>query len=168
MIDTSSWKAFQISELFKIASPASRKIQTYDVGNIPYVSSGAFNNGIVSFLSPKNGEFLEKGNCITVSPLDGTSFYQKSDFLGRGGAGSAISLLYNDKLTELSALFICSIIKASASKYNYNDALTGNNLKFLQLKLPATLDGQPDWQYMEDYMKSIMDKSEQIISDLQI
>lgn len=28
--------------------------------------------------------------------------------------------------------------------------------------------GEPDWQYMEDYMRRIMDKSEQIISDLQI
>lgn len=32
----------------------------------------------------------------------------------------------------------------------------------------VTAHGQPDWQYMEDYMKSIMDKSEQIINYLVI
>ena len=108
MIDTSMWKEFQINKLFRIMSPASRKIQTYDIGNVPYVSSGAVNNGIVSYLTPKEGEQLEKGHCITVSPLDGASFFQNSDFLGRGGAGSAISMLYNDNLTEMNALFICN------------------------------------------------------------
>ena len=34
--------------------------------------------------------------------------------------------------------------------------------------LPITSTGEPDWQYMEDYMRIIMDKSEHIISDLQI
>ena len=34
--------------------------------------------------------------------------------------------------------------------------------------LPIISTGEPDWQYMEDYMRIIMDKSEQIISDLQI
>ncbi len=145
MIDTSTWKEFQISELFSIKSPTSRKMQTYDVGSIPYVSSGAVNNGIVSYLTPKDGEQLERGHCITVSPLDGTSFFQKSDFLGRGGAGSAISMLYDDNLTEINALFICTVIKQSAYRFGYNDALTSDNLKHLIIKLPATSDGQPDW-----------------------
>lgn len=38
----------------------------------------------------------------------------------------------------------------------------------ITFKLPITSTGEPDWQYMEDYMRRIMDKSEQIISDLQI
>lgn len=166
MNDTSMWKEFQINKLFTIKSPASRKMQTYDIGNIPYVSSGAVNNGIVSYLKPKDGEQLEKGHCITVSPLDGTSFYQKCDFLGRGGAGSAISLLYNDNLTELNALFICTVIKQSAYRFGYNDALTSDNLKHLIIKLPATPNGQPDWAYMESYMKQIMEESEKSLENL--
>ena len=34
--------------------------------------------------------------------------------------------------------------------------------------LPITSTGKPDWQYMEDYMRNIMDKSERIVSDLHI
>lgn len=168
MIDTASWKDFVISKLFKITSPAPRKMSTYTEGDIPYVSSGAFNNGIVSYLTPKIGESLEKGNCITVSPLDGTSFYQENDFLGRGGAGSAISILRNDNLTELSALFICAIIKKTAYRYGYNDALTSDNLKKLVIKLPSQNNEQPDWKYMEDYMKNIMNEAENTIKTLTI
>ena len=170
--DISGWKEFVVSRLFEIKSPATRSIKSYDEGDIPYVSSGSVNNGIISYLKPKNGEDLEKGRCITVSPLDGSSFYQEEDFLGRGGAGSAISLLYNENLTKLNSLFICTIIKLSAQKYSYNDALTSDNLKNLVLRLPASTNSEgsyiidvdkkysedgfvPDWNGMEKYMKGI-------------
>lgn len=172
-IKIDSWQKFEISKLFTIKSPTKRNIKTYRIGNIPYVSSGSINNGIVSYLEPNNNENIEKGNCITVSPLDGSSFYQENDFIGRGGAGSAISLLYNENITKHSALFISTIIKISAEKFNYNDALTSDNLKFLNIELPILYneDGSyfidkekkysdkgyvPDWDYMENYMKNII------------
>lgn len=166
-----------MSRLFVIKSPAARSIKTYNEGEIPYVSSGSINNGIISFLEPKEDEKLEKGNCITVSPLDGSSFYQEDDFLGRGGAGSAISMLYNQNLSKYSGLFICTIIKISAKKFDYSDALTGDNLNNLLIKLPVlhSDDGSiyiddtkkysdygyiPDWQYMSQYMENIEAKAQ--------
>lgn len=132
------WKEFEVSRLFTIKSPASRSIKTYTEGTVPYVSSGGVNNGIISYLEPKENEELEKGNCITVSPLEGTpAFFQDTDFLGRGGAGSAISMLYNDNLTKYNALFICTIIKNCATKFDYSDAFTSDNLKTLKIPLPA-------------------------------
>lgn len=131
-----NWKEFEISRLFTIKSPAARTIKSYSEGKTPYVSSGSFNNGIVSYLEPMADEKIEKGQCITVSPLDGSAFFQEEDFLGRGGAGSAISLLYNLNLTRYNALFICTIIKIMAEKFGYNDALTSDNLRKLRIKLP--------------------------------
>ena len=61
-VDISDWKDFQISRLFRISSPASRSIKTYNEGDVPYVSSGSINNGIISYLEPKEDEELEKGN----------------------------------------------------------------------------------------------------------
>ncbi len=180
-IDTTKWKDYEISKLFIIKSPASRTIKTYNEGNVPYVSSGGINNGILSYLEPKEGEELEKGNCISVSPLEGTPcFYQKNDFLGRGGAGSAVSLLYNNHLTEYNALYICEVIKLFAKKFDYADAFTSNNLKKLLIKLPSikkksldddekkyTVDGYvPDWDYMEKYMITIEPKAQNRIDNI--
>ena len=136
-VNINDWQEFVISKLFKIESPAARSIKTYNYGEIPYVSSGSVNNGIVSYLEPKEDEKLEMGNCITVSPLDGSSFYQEYDFLGRGGAGSSISMLYNENLSKYNALFICTVIKISAKKFDYSDALTGDNLNRLIIRLPV-------------------------------
>lgn len=176
-VDISEWHGFIISRLFEIKSPAERSIKTYNSGDVPYVSSGKMNNGIISYLEPKDDEELEKGNCITVSPLDGSSFYQEDDFLGRGGAGSAISMLYNKNLSKYSGLFICTIIKISAKKFDYNDALTSANLENLIIKLPVlhNEDGSiyidkekkysddgyiPDWEYMSRYMEVIESKAQ--------
>lgn len=176
-LEIENWQEFVISKLFQIKSPAPRSIKTYNEGNVPYVSSGSSNNGIISYLEPKDTEELEKGNCITVSPLDGSSFYQENDFLGRGGAGSAISLLYSNNITKNSALFICTIIKISAKKFDYNDALTSDNLRYLKIKLPILCDNEgiaiidkqnkysdfgyiPDWEYMSKYMESIETKAQ--------
>ena len=181
--DVSDWQGFMVSKLFDIKSPAARSIKTYDEGDVPYVSSGGVNNGILSYLKPKDNEILERGGCITVSPLDGSSFYQEQDFLGRGGAGSAISLLYNENLTKNTALFICTVIKISAQKFGYNDALTSDNLRNLFLRLPTLKnpDGTffvdeenkysdegyiPDWNKMELYMESVKDKADKKIESL--
>lgn len=182
-VDISGWKEFQISRVFRISSPASRSIKTYNEGDVPYVSSGSINNGIISYLEPNEDEDLEKGNCITVSPLDGSSFYQEDDFLGRGGAGSAISLLYNDNLSKYNALFICTVIKIMAQKFDYSDALTSDNLKTLKINLPAQkgkngefiIDANkqysdegfiPDWDYMGSYMEEIEEKAQRRIDIL--
>ncbi len=179
-IDTKTWRDFEISRLFTIKSPAKRSIKLYTEGNVPFVSSGSVNNGIISYIEPKENEELEKGNCITVSPLDGSAFYQEDDFLGRGGAGSAVSLLYNENLTKYIGLFICTIIKISSKKFDYNDALTSDNLKGLKIKLPIQYNSDgteyidnetkysnngyvPDWKFMEEFMERIENKAQERI-----
>lgn len=184
MINCNDWIEFELFRLFTIKSPASRSMKTYTEGTVPYVSSGGVNNGVVSYLEPKENEELEKGNCITVSPLEGTpAFYQEIDFLGRGGAGSAISMLYNDNLTKYNALFICTVVKICAAKFDYSDAFTSDNLKTLKMPLPAqkNTDGTlyveeekkycdegyvPDWEFMSNYMMSIEKKSQNRIDIL--
>lgn len=163
VLDTTGWKEYYIDDsikggLFTIASPATRSEKSYTVGEIPYVTSSAYNNGVSAYYEPLKDEELEKGNCITVSPLDGSSFYQEKDFLGRGGAGSAISKLYNKNLTKYNALFICTIIKKTAKKFDYSDALKGGNLKAFKILLPEGKNGEPDWELMDKYMRKIEKK----------
>lgn len=144
-IDVSGWKKFKIEDVFMIKKPDARSEKYYEEGTVNYVSSGAFNNGVIKCLKPKEGEVLDKGHCITVSPLDGSSFWQENDFLGRGGSGASIALLYNDNLNQLNALFICSVIKKSVGKYGYANLLNGNNLKNLEVILPAITKYIPDF-----------------------
>ena len=149
-IYTANWGEFKIKDLFEIKSPKARTQNKYNEGLVPYVSSGAFNNGICGYLEPKDEKDIDKGNCITVSPLDGTSFYQEKDFLGRGGSGASILKLYNTHLSKYNALFICSVIRRIADRFGYSDLLNGDNLKNLSIKLPIHKIYAPDFAKLQD------------------
>ena len=92
-LDIKNWAEFRIEELFDVKRPTSRSQANYSEGTVPFVASGNYNNGVLKYLQPNKDESLEQGGCITVSPVDGSAFYQEKPFLGRGGAGSSIILL---------------------------------------------------------------------------
>ncbi len=155
VIDIKKWHRFIIcgkDGIFKLIQPKARKLTEYlNDGEVPFVASGAFNNGIEKYV--ETDEILDKGNCITVSAIGGFSFYQEKDFIGRGGAGSAIKILYSDKLNEKNALFICAVLQQILRKYDYTTMLSGDKLKKEFIYLPSKKDGQPDFEFMADYIE---------------
>lgn len=164
-VDYSTWGEFKIEKIFsKIKRPASRRISDYFLGEVPYVASGNYNNAVDSYRQPQIDEELEKGNCISISPVDGSTFYQPVDFLGRGGAGSSIILLYSDNLNEYNGLFLTSVIKSTLTKkYEYSDMANGQTIRKEVIKLPKTKDDEIDWNFMEEYIKqSILNAEESI------
>lgn len=152
---TTKWKQFKIRDIFEIKRPIARSQATYENGGTAFVASGNYNNGVLKYLLPKKDELLDKGNCISVSPIDGSSFYQSDDFLGRGGAGSSIILLYNDNLNFYNGTFIATIIRRVCSKYLYSDMANKDTIANEIILLPIDAKAQPDFLYMETYMKNL-------------
>lgn len=166
-IDTKQWKEFIIKDLFTVKRPSARSQANYNDGDIPFVASGNFNNGVLKYLEPKKDEILDAGNCITVSPIDGSSFYQEDDFLGRGGAGSSIILLYNPNLNLYNGYFIATVIRTVCRKYAYSDMANKDTIGAEKIKLPVDETGNPDFSYMESYMKNLELAVSSSLSDLQ-
>ena len=155
-LDEKEWKEFRIGELFEVSRPKARNKDDYDLGDIPFVASGAMNNGVMKYCKTREGERLDAGNCITVSPVDGSSFYQPMDFLGRGGAGSSILMLRNDGLNLLRGEFMARMIQQTCSKYSYGHMGNKDSIKRERVMLPVDDDGKPDYAYMEQYAKNMM------------
>ena len=155
-VDVSQWGEFKIGDLFEITRPASRSMMKYEDGDVPFIASGNFNNGVAGYCRPKDDEELDAGMCITVSPLDGSSFFQKEPFLGRGGAGSAILMLRNNNFSEMNGLFIASVIRNTLTKYSYADQLNSKKIANEVIMLPVDLEGDPDWDYMDVYASRLV------------
>lgn len=51
--------------------------------------------------------------------------------------------------------FISESIKQQRKKYSYSYTINSTRLKRQMIKLPITLKGLPDYQFMEQYMKNI-------------
>lgn len=150
------WKNFRLGKLFDISRPKARSKSKYQSGSVPFVASGAVNNGVSAMLKPKVGEILDKGNCIIISPVDGSTFYQPIDFLGRGGGGSSMIILRNDVLNEFNGQFLAKMIQHTFSKYSYGHMVSSGTAGREVIMLPVDNQGQPDYQYMEQYIKNLM------------
>lgn len=151
-IDTSTWKKFDLKDLFEIEGTGKEQTTTSQDGNIKLVSSTGINNGVSKCIS--NGNKLFSGNKITLAKNGcvGKCFYQKDSFY----ATSDVFILKSEKLNQNIALFIMPIIESVCfNNFSWNDKI--NNDKFNQLKipLPTTTNNQPDWKFMEGYIKSL-------------
>ena len=148
-----NWEQFHIGDVFSVERPVARNKDNYEHGDVPFVASGAANNGVLKCCRPKNDETLDKRNCITVSPVDGSTFYQVFDFLGRGGAGSSVLLLRSPQNELLSGQFVSRMISQTCSKYTYGHMGSKESIKREIIQLPTYPDHSPDYQYMADYVE---------------
>ena len=155
-LDEKMWHEFYIGELFDVSRPAARNKDDYQIGSVPFVASGSVNNGVMKLCAPFEGEELDNGCCITVSPVDGSTFFQPMDFLGRGGAGSSILMLRCNSLNLYRGQFIVRTIKKTCSKYTYGHMGNKDSIKRERIMLPVTDSGEPDYAYMEQYVKNMM------------
>ena len=147
------WKQFFIGDIFTVSRPTARNKDDYSKGNIPFVASGSINNGVMKCCLPKETEKLDEGNCITVSPVDGSTFYQQTDFLGRGGAGSSILILRSENLNRERGLFLARAIQHTCSKYTYGRMGNKDGIKRERILLPVNESGNPDYAFMDEYIK---------------
>lgn len=150
------WKEFEIKQVFnQISSVKGKAIDKYPSGKVPYVTTSAINNGLTNYISTDK-EIITSGNVITIDPIKGKAFYHIYDFVGRGGAGSAINVLKNTQLNKNIGLFLTTMIESNSFlKASYGTQLNGKRLKKQKVMLPITDKGKPNWQFMEDYIKSI-------------
>jgi hypothetical protein len=168
-IDIMRWKEFSMSEIFeKPIRPVARRKNDYEEGSVPFVASGNFNNGIERYVTPIKGETLDSGGCITISPIDGSCFYQESDFLGRGGAGSSIIIMRpkNFKLTLGIALFLCTVLRKTMCKFQFSDMANNSSIYQETILLPQNNKQQPDWDYIEKYMANIKTITQKTVNQL--
>ena len=168
-INIDHWGEFKISDIYEhIEHPVVRSKKHYESGNIPFIASGAINNGIDCYLAPKNKQDIDKGNCLTISPVDGSCFYQSNDFLGRGGGGSAISILRTNKfLSQATHVFLASIISHTLKEqYSFGNMGNTKKIKDTIIKLPIDAKGEPDWEYMDNQVRHFATLSDLTITSL--
>lgn len=153
-IDTSEWKEFRIGDLFE-ACLSKDDIQPKDFveGEIPLVSSGKENNGIIAFVEDKKARLWE-ANTLTID-MFGKVFYQENPYFAVSH-GRVNILLPKISMTKECLQFMgCAIEKVTLQKYAFNEMCTGTKVLKDNIKLPAIPNGDPDLAYMESYMANV-------------
>ncbi len=136
-----------------MSSPKARSQMTYEDWNVPFVASWNYNNWVIKYCLPKENELLDEWWCITVSPVDWSSFYQNEPFLWRWWAGSSIIILRNNNLNKNCWLFMASIMRKSCN-FSYDDMWNKEKIKNVDIKLPVDSNWNIDWNYMDNFMEN--------------
>ncbi|MBO7725877.1 MAG: restriction endonuclease subunit S [Thermoguttaceae bacterium] len=164
MIDISGWGEFRIGDLFHVLKGKRlTKMQMRD-GEIPFIGSSAVNNGVTASIA--NDENIVQPPALTVcyNGSVGSAFFQDKPFAASDDVN--VLTLKDRLLTRETALFLAPIFRIYGRKYAYADKWRKEIMEQDMIKLPVTLLGEPDWDYMESYMKQIMDRSECAVSAL--
>ena len=165
------WQKFRYDVIFDIRKGFyNKKPDNIQDGNIPFIGATDSNNGITSMCDyetiertsktgdEKNSPMKDKlfeGNCITVSNNGsvGYAFYQNKEFT----CTHDVNPLYlkGHTLNPFIAMFLCSLIEKERFRWAYGRKWRPKRMPSSIIKLPVTPTGEPDWQFMEDYIKSL-------------
>ncbi|MGL4387834.1 MAG: restriction endonuclease subunit S, partial [Brevinema sp.] len=153
-LDTSAWKEFRYDEIFEISRGKLSSIGELSIGNISIVTATEKNNGITTFLDIQKNN-TENSNCITVSNNGSIAkaFYQKNNFSATSDIN--ILILKNKTMTPFIAMFLNTIIHTEKYRYNYGRKWGLDRMRDSIIKLPVDTRGNPDWDYMENYIKTL-------------
>ena len=149
------WKKFMICDICEIFSGKD----IYDVervnGDIPYITATSTNNGMKYFVSNSNTTL--GGNAISVNRNGsvGYAFYHKYEALYSNDCRKLKLKQYDN---EYVSLFLTNQIMQQKEKYNYGYKLGTARLKKQYIMLPTNDKNEPDYEYMEQYIKNVMFK----------
>lgn len=175
------WKSFRLSDIFIIKDGYYNKKPPAETnGNIPFLGATKYNNGITEFYTINTIKKWDKvgktsmvdmskklfnGNCLVIvnNGSIGNIYYQKSNFT----CSHDVTPVYlkNIKLNKYLAMFLISCLQKTSNSYEYGKKWRPKRMINSKLLLPIDEKGEPNWKYMESYVKQkLHHQAKQIIS----
>ncbi len=146
-----SWKWFRYDQLFDIERGRGPRKQDLDFGETPFITSTDQNNGLTGFTS---SEPIHNGNVITVNRNGSVAeaFYQSFPFCSTEDVH-----VFNPKfkMSVYVAFFLIPLIRKEKYRYSYGRKWGIARMKESLIKLPTNKSGQPDFDFMERYIKTL-------------
>ena len=153
-IDTKSWGTFKLSQILNQTGRGQRlRKQDRKEGSIPLATAGYINQGISNYIG--NDEQNIHKPSITID-MFGNCFLREYKF---ACDDNVYVFQTNEDVSDKAKLFIVSVINAYSqrfgNKYNYDNQFREHTYKKETIKLPIDSQGNPDWEFMENYIKSL-------------
>ena len=174
------WRQFSLSSIFDIKDGYYNKKPPVEGGRIPFLSATQYNNGISTFYTEeiildydKVGEKTSKdidkrifdGNCLTITNNGsvGNVYYQAEKFT----CSHDVTPIYlkGYKLNSSLAKFLIPMLEQSGKSFEYAKKWRPKRMRKSSLLLPVDKQGNPNWHFMEGYIKEREKKKRQDLKD---
>ena len=149
------WRAFRLLDYFDFVKGDQNDMSTLQEGDLPLVSAKNSNNGYKDFVAD-NGKKIFKGHCLTLNNDGdggaGIAYYQPTEFL----LDTHVTALYPKiELTRETLIFISRSITNQREKFGHGYSLNNKRLNIFRVMLPVNDNSEPDFEYMENYVRAI-------------
>ena len=166
-LDKVEWKTFRFTEVFQDIQRGKRLTKANQTdGPKPYISSTSENNGVDAFIGNETGvRKFEDVLTLANSGSVGSTFYQQFEFV----ASDHVTALKSENADKYAYLFLSTVVKRLEEKYSFNREINDTRIKREKVILPADENGNPNFQYMSDFVKKLeLDKVQEVLEYIYI
>ena len=165
-INTCKWRYFHVGDIFEIKNGKGIILSEVinNPGTLKVVQSGAENNGVIGYIDVEYCQqkkyTLELSHCLTVARTGTAGFVAiQNNGCVVGDSAKILKLKQMDKNTLSILIFLRTVLMQLMRKYTYGRKVSERKYLTESILLPAEEKELghyiPDWQYMEDYIKSL-------------
>lgn len=153
-LNEKTWRPFKLANYFDFIKGDQNHMSELLEGDIPLVSAKNTNNGYKNFVGANNKKIF-CGHCLTINNDGdggaGISYYQPTKMLLDTHVTALIPKI---NLSKESLLFVSRCITIQREKFGYGYSLNDRRLRVFEIMLPVNEKGEPDFEYMEKYMRA--------------
>ena len=153
-LDDREWKPCRLSSLGTVESGRDIYALERVDGDIPYITSGSQNNGIGYLVNSKNDTYDKGYIAFNRNGAVGLAFYHPY-WSVMGNDCRKLHLTDADENIYVG-IFVATAISMQSKSFSYSRKLGTGRANKLQIMLPVTDAGEPDFQFMEDYACELM------------
>lgn len=145
------WKPFPLADLFWLKKGKRITKAQMTPGSTPFIGAIDGHNGVSNFIARTAAH---PANTLTVN-YNGSvaeAFYQPVPYL----CSDDVNVLYPKfPMTPALGLFIATLIRQEKYRFNYGRKWHLERMAQSGVRLPVKADGTPDWEWMENYIKTL-------------
>ena len=149
--DITKWGTFSLGELFRICKGSRVKKADRSPGETRFIGASDKNNGVTDH-SDIQANFCGGSLTVAYNGSVGSTFYQDEPFFA---CDDVNVLTPKDQVSKWALLFVAAVISLQRSRYTYGYKWTLSRMISTKIRLPCLDEGQPDWEYMECFMKGL-------------
>lgn len=161
-LNVERWKEYKISDIFfpmiNGKGITDREIKD-NPGKLVAVQSSSYNNACMGRIDECYCREMKykiiKRPCLTVARSGSSGFvsFQEEGCVIGDSAKALISRC--SSINKYHYLFLRTILMGNMYKFTYGRKVKAQQYMELQIALPSDSEGEPDWNYMERYIKSL-------------
>ncbi|TAE75505.1 MAG: hypothetical protein EAZ85_02205 [Bacteroidetes bacterium] len=158
-LEIHTWRIFSLDQFFTLQK-GERLTQPDRIQgdeNLPLITASSENNGVADYISLEEFEENKKmfENKITIDMFFNV-FYQPNRYFSDDNVHTLIPKNeYKENLNTYTSLFLVGILRKLHYRYAYGRQFRLSRFPYEKIKLPATPEGTPDWDFMEKYIKTL-------------